>query len=33
MMQKAERCRDFGELIHQFYEGEDVLFPVDMSYF
>ena len=33
MMQRAERCRNFGELVAQFYEGDDVVFPVDMSYF
>ena len=33
MMQRAERCRNFGELVARFNEGDDVLFPVDMSYF
>ena len=33
MMERAERCRNFGELVADFHEGNEVVFPLDMSYF
>lgn len=33
MMQRSERCRNFRELIHRVYEGNDVVFPLAYELF